>query len=200
MSKIKLTESQLHKLIKESVQKILTESDWSMFMNAARERRKQAQDIDDMYHKHGLMPQGNSYHDRAKELETYAQKKFGDKHGKNGHGYQYEGPSADFQGNRSDDEEKFAIKNPTDKNGQRHYRIGRGVPYMNGARLEDTTLDVDDDGLKRFRRHQVNIDKDGEHYDSNMSTVGNEVSLSKSHPYNKAWRGMEDDLLNYYSK
>lgn len=41
MNKIRLTESQLHRVIKESVNRILTELDWKTYANAARKRAAQ---------------------------------------------------------------------------------------------------------------------------------------------------------------
>ena len=40
-SVIRLTESDLHRIVKESVQKILTEMDWKTYANAAKKRLQQ---------------------------------------------------------------------------------------------------------------------------------------------------------------
>ena len=40
--RIRLTESELHRLIKESVNNILSELDWKTYANAAKKRYKQA--------------------------------------------------------------------------------------------------------------------------------------------------------------
>lgn len=59
---IRLTEGDLHKIIKESVSKILTELDWKTYMNAARARQTQ----------------GNG--DKASNLEAYANNQFNRQH------------------------------------------------------------------------------------------------------------------------
>lgn len=59
---IRLTESDLHKIVKESVNKILTELDWKTYMNAARARQTQ----------------GNG--DKASNLEAYANNQFNRQH------------------------------------------------------------------------------------------------------------------------
>ena len=40
---IKITESDLHKIVKESVNKVLTELDWRTYANAAKKRDAQIQ-------------------------------------------------------------------------------------------------------------------------------------------------------------
>ena len=40
-NRIRLTESQLHKLIKESVKQVLSELDWKTYANAANKRQAQ---------------------------------------------------------------------------------------------------------------------------------------------------------------
>ena len=42
---IKITESNLHKIVKESVNKVLTELDWRTYANAAKKRDVQIQQI-----------------------------------------------------------------------------------------------------------------------------------------------------------
>lgn len=42
---IKITESNLHKIVKESVNKVLTELDWRTYANAAKKRDAQIQQI-----------------------------------------------------------------------------------------------------------------------------------------------------------
>lgn len=66
---IRLTEGDLHKIIKESVSKILTELDWKTYMNAARARQAQ----------------GNS--DKASNLEAYANNQFNRQHFGDGNYY-----------------------------------------------------------------------------------------------------------------
>ena len=44
---IRLTESDLHKVIKESVNKVLTELDWKTYANAAKKAREQGREIQD---------------------------------------------------------------------------------------------------------------------------------------------------------
>lgn len=69
---IKLTESQLHNIIKESVNKVLSEADWKTFLNAARGRKKQA----DKLREHPFLHGRNSYDDAADKLEKHAQETF----------------------------------------------------------------------------------------------------------------------------
>ena len=44
MKKIRLTESDLHRVIKESVNKVLTELDWRTYANAAKKAKEQGRD------------------------------------------------------------------------------------------------------------------------------------------------------------
>lgn len=60
---IRLTESDLHKVIKESVNKVLTELDWKTYANAARKRLDQDED------------------DKAEELAYFATDRFNDDFG-----------------------------------------------------------------------------------------------------------------------
>lgn len=45
---IRLTEGDLHRIVKESVSKVLTELDWRTYANAARKRAAQADSVDDI--------------------------------------------------------------------------------------------------------------------------------------------------------
>ena len=47
MKKIRLTESQLHRVIKESVNRLLTELDWKTYANVQKEVNKKKEDIHD---------------------------------------------------------------------------------------------------------------------------------------------------------
>lgn len=59
---IRLTESDLHRIVKESVNRVLTELDWKTYMNAARARQAQ----------------GKS--DKASNLEAYSNQQFQKQH------------------------------------------------------------------------------------------------------------------------
>lgn len=61
-NRIRLTESDLHKIIKESVNKVLTELDWKTYANASQKRKEQ----DDL--------------NKAHTLKLYAGKQFQGKH------------------------------------------------------------------------------------------------------------------------
>jgi len=195
---IRLTESDLHKIIKESVNSILTELDWKTYMNAARKRKEQGEV------------------DRASDLETYAQDVFAKKHGKGGLDYNYEGDSPSFKGRytkgrhgQAMNDSDFDVKNPTINHGnweERKYRFGKGIPYMNHGELRDDTydyrnsLDPNDvwDG-ETMRHHTMKYDKDGEKYDSYLSSVGNEVSVSQDDDYNARQDAMANDMRDYYA-
>ena len=45
-NKVRLTESQLHNVIKESVKQVLTELDWKTYANAANKMRRERGDAD----------------------------------------------------------------------------------------------------------------------------------------------------------
>jgi hypothetical protein len=66
---IRLTESDLHRIVKESVNRVLTELDWKTYMNAARARQAQ----------------GKS--DKASNLEAYSNQQFQKQHFGDSWGY-----------------------------------------------------------------------------------------------------------------
>ena len=73
--KIKLTESDLHRIIKESVKQILSELDWRTYQSAAEKSMKQS-------HNGDLSPQERAFNkNRSYEFDNYADKKFRNKHG-----------------------------------------------------------------------------------------------------------------------
>ena len=75
--KIKLTESDLHRIIKESVKQVLSELDWRTYQSAAEKSMKQS-------HNGDLSPQERAFNkNRSYEFDNYADKKFRNKHGKN---------------------------------------------------------------------------------------------------------------------
>jgi hypothetical protein len=216
---IRLTESDLHNIVKESVNKILSEMDWKTYMNAARKRKKQADDdrIPFSYER-------NSYDDKADELEKHAQKMFSMKHGKNGEDHNYEGESPSFMGRNSinpyEGDYNFAIKNkpsavwkddtPFEDGGAgdgsdvelRKYRYGNGFPHREFGKVHDDTLDHYHNWAWTKdvnRKHTMKYDKDGEHYDPYNSSVGNEISLSNDKDYNARQDAMSKDMLDYYT-
>ena len=75
-NKIKLGESQLRKIVAESVKKVLSEIDWKTYANAANKRRKQYRDEI----KNGI---DSDKWDRAQELDNAASRALSDKFGKN---------------------------------------------------------------------------------------------------------------------
>lgn len=76
---IRLTESDLHSIIKESVQQVLSELDWRTYHNAALKSITKSRDRD-------FKPQEQAFHKkRSEEFEDYSDKKFQDKHGINKH-------------------------------------------------------------------------------------------------------------------
>ena len=73
--KIKLTESDLHRIIKESVKQVLSELDWRTYQSAAEKSMKQS-------HNGDLSPQERTFNkNRSYEFDNYADKKFRNKHG-----------------------------------------------------------------------------------------------------------------------
>lgn len=72
---IRLTEGDLHKIVKESVNKVLTELDWRTYHNAALKSRAKSNDKD------FEAPERAFHQKRSNEFEKYADKKFQDKHG-----------------------------------------------------------------------------------------------------------------------
>ena len=79
MEKIKLTESELHQLVAETVKNVLTELDWRTYKNAASKSFAKSRDKE-------LSNQEQAFHNkRAEEFEDYSDKKFQDKHGINKH-------------------------------------------------------------------------------------------------------------------
>ena len=71
---IRLTESDLHKVIKESVNKVLTELDWKTYANAAKKAREQGRDSRwdfDRATERALDKQYGGHHLVGTENETY---------------------------------------------------------------------------------------------------------------------------------
>lgn len=74
---IRLTESDLHKIVKESVNKVLTELDWKTYANYAKKRREQA--YQDTFDNSGGLYK-SPYHDKANDGLAMAKKAFNDKY------------------------------------------------------------------------------------------------------------------------
>lgn len=207
-NRIRLTESQLHNIIKESVNKVLSEADWKTFLNAARGRKKQADELREHPFFHGR----NSYDDAADKLEKHAKDTFQKKYGKNGHSHQYEGDSSDYKGRYDHRDSDIDFVNKHD-NGEGYwdgekaqrtanYRYGNGFPYMKHGEIHDDTFDyAEGEGYTgdRKRKHTTVFTKDGEQYSPENSTVGDEVSISKDKDYNKALDNMAKDMEAYYT-
>lgn len=73
---IRLTESDLHRIVKESVNKILTELDWKTYANAAKkqmEKERNQPDYDEHY-------DGQYQSERTDSFKNAARKAFGRKH------------------------------------------------------------------------------------------------------------------------
>ena len=90
---IRLTESDLHKIIKESVSRVLNEMDWKTYMNASRKRKQQADDMRKNLAKE--FPNSmfdikrNSLDDKSDALQNHKKKTFQKQHGKFGHDHWY---------------------------------------------------------------------------------------------------------------
>lgn len=206
---IRLTESDLHAIVGESVRKVLSEMDWKTYINAARKRKSQADELRDSF-RHGR----NSYDDKADELERHAQHMFGQKHGKDGYPYQWVG-SPDYKGRytrgQALDDSDFATKAPTTQgwwngekaDGIRHYRRGEGFPSRNGGRIHDDEYNYaygDDNGWSGdFNAHRTDkIDKDGIRMDADLSSNADYMSDYKDKDYMDALNRMGDDMARFY--
>ena len=215
---IRLTESDLHNIIKESVKTIINEMDWKTYMNASRKRKEQANKFREKY-----LKGRNSYDEMSDELELYAQKMFQKKHGKNGSDHNYEGESPSYMGRNTIDmygDSNFDIKNPVHSKWEddtpewdggagdksevtlRKYRYGNGFPYRDYGKVHDDTFD----SYKNWawskdaeRKDTRRINKDGEHYDPYNSSVGDEISVSQDKDYRDRQDAMTNDMLNYYT-
>lgn len=88
-NRVRLTESDLHRIIKESVKKVLSEADWKTFANAEKEARKRG---DMSYWREqgetdpkALLNKAVDSRARAGRFGQYAKEKFNKEHGyKNG--------------------------------------------------------------------------------------------------------------------
>lgn len=212
---VRLTESDLHGIIKNSVKNILSEMDWKTYINASRKRKEQAKRLRDLL---GFDYDRNSYDNRADELEKHAQLMFNKKHGKDGYPYQWEG-SPDYKGrftrgqHYSDDD--FETKAPTEKGwwhgenaeGIRKYRHGEGFPSRNGGRIHDDTYDYayggheegDDWSGDHNAYRTERIDKNGNRkFDADLSTNPDYFNSSKDKNYVDALDRMADDMQDYY--
>jgi len=215
---IKLTESDLHKVIKESVNKVLTELDWKTYMNAARKRKQQADDRRVALHKEFPNSMSsirrNNLDDMSDELEKHAEKSFQKKHGKLGHSHWYENDTPEFKGRYSlgfmANDDEFDTKAPTEDgywdgekaDGIRHYRYGNGFPKRNFGTIHDDTFDYayGDGWTGDKQSHRTDkIDKDGMHFEREMSTNPDTFVTSRQKDYNDALNDMADDMQDYYS-
>lgn len=213
---LRMTESEFKKMVNESVNKILTELDWKTYINAARKRNLQADELRGQFPRTSLGHRRNSYDDKSDELVKAAQASFQKKHGKNGHSHQYEGDSPDFKGRYTlgqfGSDKNFDTKNPTEDgwwggekaDGIRHYRYGNGFPSRNGGYVHDDTFDYAFNNKEgwagdRQRHHTLRVDGNGIKYEPNLSTVDDEVSQSKDKNYNDALKNMANDMNDYYT-
>lgn len=213
-NKVRLTESQLHSVIEESVKRMLSELDWKTYANAAKKRHDQ---YERLFKQPYMRNFASDYADKSHELLKHAEKAFNQKHGKNGYPYQYEGDSPAYQGRYTynglhNSEDDFEVKNPSQPgwwNGEKadgisHYRYGKGIPDINQGRIHDDMLDLaynDKEGWTGERQPHMTtiIDKDGERVDGHTSHQFDEYFRdSKDKDYRQAMDDMTDDMANYY--
>lgn len=213
-NKVRLTESQLHTVIEESVRQMLSELDWKTYANAAKKRHDQYKRLSKQPYMRNF---ASDYADKSHELLKHAEKAFNQKHGKNGYPYQYEGDSPAYQGRYTynglhNSEDDFEVKNPSQPgwwNGEKadgisHYRYGKGIPDINQGRIHDDMLDLaynDKEGWTGERKPHMTtiIDKDGERVDGHTSHQFDEYFRdSKDKDYRQAMDDMTDDMANYY--
>ena len=215
---IRLTESDLHRIVKESVNKVLTEMDWKTYMNASRKRKQQANDLRGEYAKEFprsmIATKRNYLDDKSDALETHAQKAFQKQHGKLGHDHWYENDTPEFKGRHTlgdfASDNDFDAKAPTENgwwngekaNGIRHYRYGNGFPMKKAGYIHDDTFDYAYgdgwDGDKQTYRTD-RVDADGVHFEPEMSTNPDYFNRSKQQNYNDALDDMANDMRDYYS-
>ena len=215
---IRLTESDFHKIIKESVSRVLNEMDWKTYMNASRKRKQQANDMRNNLAKEFpnsmIANKRNSLDDKSDALETHAQKTFQKQHGKFGHNHWYENDTPEFKGRYSlsnfATDNDFDAKAPTESgwwdgekaNGIRRYRYGNGFPMRNAGYIHDDTFDYAYgdgwDGDKQSHRTDI-VDKNGVHFEPELSTNPDYFHRSKQRNYNDALDNMAKDMHNYYS-
>lgn len=213
-NKVRLTESQLHAVVEESVRQMLSELDWKTYANAAKKRHDQYERLSKQPYMRNF---ASDYADKSHELLKHAEKAFNQKHGKNGYPYQYEGDSPAYQGRYTynglhNSEDDFEVKNPSQSgwwNGEKadgisHYRYGKGIPDINQGRIHDDMLDLaynDKEGWTGERKPHMTtiIDKDGERVDGHTSHQFDEYFRdSKDKDYRQAMDDMTDDMANYY--
>lgn len=213
-NKVRLTESQLHAVVEESVRQMLSELDWKTYANAAKKRHDQYERLSKQPYMRNF---ASDYADKSHELLKHAEKAFNQKHGKNGYPYQYEGDSPAYQGRYTynglhNSEDDFEVKNPSQPgwwNGEKadgisHYRYGKGIPDINQGRIHDDMLDLaynDKEGWTGERKPHMTtiIDKDGERVDGHTSHQFDEYFRdSKDKDYRQAMDDMTDDMANYY--
>lgn len=214
INKVRLTESQLHSVIEESVKRMLSELDWKTYANAAKKRHDQYERLSKQPYMRNF---ASDYADKSHELLKHAEKAFNQKHGKNGYPYQYEGDSPAYQGRYTynglhNSEDDFEVKNPSQPgwwNGEKadgisHYRYGKGIPDIHQGRIHDDMLDLaynDKEGWTGERKPHMTtiIDKDGERVDGHTSHQFDEYFRdSKDKDYRQAMDDMTDDMANYY--
>ena len=213
---IRLTESDLHNIVKGSIRKVLSEMDWKTYINAARKRKQQADDLRYKYPKNSLLRGRSSYDDKADELRNHAQKMFNQKYGKDGYPYQWEG-SPDYEGrytrgNKYSDDD-FETKAPTKQgwwrgekaDGIRHYRRGEGFPSLNMGAIHDDLYDYaygnDEDGFWSgdFNGHRTDVvDGDGMRVDPNLSHNSEYMSDYQDKDYMDSLDAMSKDMEEYY--
>lgn len=215
---IRLTESELHKIIEQSTKRMLSELDWKTYMNASRARKQQADDMRSRIAKelHNSMfgTRRNSLDDKSDALERHAQTAFQKQHGKLGHDHWYENDTPEFQGRYSlgsmANDDKFDAKAPTKQgywdgekaNGIRSYRYGNGFPFRKLGTIHDDTFDYawgdGWDGDKQAHRTDI-VDADGIRFEPDASTNPDYFNSSKQQNYNDALEDMATDMHNYYS-
>lgn len=213
---IRLTESDLHEIIRSSAESVLSEMDWKTYMNASKRRKLQGDELRANFPRNSLLHGRNSYDDKADELQKHAQTMFNRKHGKDGYPYQWEG-SPDYKGRYTRgqfyDDDDFETKAPTKKgwwrgekaDGIRHYRRGEGFPFRSGGRIHDDQYDYaygneKDAWSGDFNGHRTDvIDGDGTRFDPNLSSNSEYMSDYQDKEYMNGLDGMRKDMEDYYS-
>ena len=215
---LRMTENEFKKMVNESVNKILTELDWKTYMNAARKRKQQADDMRNNLAKEFpnsmIATKRNGLDDKSDALETHAQKTFQKQHGKFGHDHWYENDTPDFKGRYSlgymATDNDFDSHAPIESgwwdgekaNGIRRYRYGNGYPFRNNGYIHDDTFDYawgdGWNGDKQSHRTE-RVDADGRHFEADVSTDPDYFHISKQQNYNDALDDMATDMHDYYS-
>ena len=172
---IRLTESDLHRIVKESVNQVLTELDWKTYMNAARARQAQGK------------------YDNATQLSNYANNQFKKQHFNNGGYYSEE------DGQEAEYPTKSGAFDTITAN------VGLRNGTMTDHRMRDGWNDNNNyaDGTANHTFGSSNFDGKklnyGNGYNKQFNKSGNGNLSDVSSAYNQKMKAIGNDLNGYYN-